>query len=113
MLPNLLFVGALLMLLAATTRSMMLVYVGVLAFLVLWITAWRPHPRTRQRVGGGADRSVRAGGAAPRDALLLDRRSEQRPAGTGRLPAGQPRPVDRGPLAMCTATIMLFKPQRA
>jgi ABC-2 type transport system permease protein len=33
--PNLLFVGALLMLLAATTRSMMLVYVGVIAFFVL------------------------------------------------------------------------------
>lgn len=38
-LPNLLFIGALLMLLAATTRSMMLVYVGVLGFFVLWITA--------------------------------------------------------------------------
>ncbi|PWF44369.1 M1 family aminopeptidase [Massilia glaciei] len=34
--PNLLFVAALLMMLAATTRSMILVYVGVLAFLVLW-----------------------------------------------------------------------------
>lgn len=38
-LPNLLFIGALLMLLAATTRSMMMVYVGVLGFFVLWITA--------------------------------------------------------------------------
>ncbi|WP_219118709.1 M1 family aminopeptidase [Janthinobacterium sp. UMAB-56] len=37
--PNLLFIGALLMLLAATTRSMLLVYVGVLGFLVLWGTA--------------------------------------------------------------------------
>ncbi|MBP1206441.1 ABC-type transport system involved in multi-copper enzyme maturation permease subunit [Duganella sp. 1411] len=37
--PNLLFVGALLMLLAATTRSMMLVYVGVLGFFVLWAVA--------------------------------------------------------------------------
>jgi ABC-2 type transport system permease protein len=37
--PNLFFIGALLMLLAATTRSMMLVYVGVLAFFVLWIVA--------------------------------------------------------------------------
>ena len=35
-LPNLLFIGAVLMLLAATTRSMLLVYVGVLAFFVLW-----------------------------------------------------------------------------
>jgi len=38
-LPNLLFIGALLMLLASTTRSIMLVYVGVLAFFVLWIVA--------------------------------------------------------------------------
>ncbi|MES3021975.1 MAG: M1 family aminopeptidase [Pseudomonadota bacterium] len=37
--PNLLFVAALLMMLAATTRSMILVYVGVLAFLVLWSVA--------------------------------------------------------------------------
>ena len=34
--PNLLFVSALLMLLAATTRSMMMVYVGVLGFIALW-----------------------------------------------------------------------------
>ena len=34
--PNLLFVSALLMLLAATTRSMMMVYVGVLGFISLW-----------------------------------------------------------------------------
>ncbi len=39
--PNLFFVGALLMLLASTTRSIMLVYVGVLAFFVLWIVAGR------------------------------------------------------------------------
>lgn len=38
-LPNLLFMGALLMLLAATTRSMLMVYVGVLAFFVLWTVA--------------------------------------------------------------------------
>lgn len=37
--PNLLFIGALLMLLAATTRSMMLVYVGVIGFVVLWVVA--------------------------------------------------------------------------
>ena len=37
--PNLLFIGALLMLLAATTRSMMMVYVGILAFFVLWVVA--------------------------------------------------------------------------
>ncbi|MBR7747634.1 ABC transporter permease/M1 family aminopeptidase [Undibacterium baiyunense] len=37
--PNLLFIGALLMLLAATTRSMMMVYVGVIGFFVLWVVA--------------------------------------------------------------------------
>lgn len=38
-LPNLLLIGALLMLLAATTRSIMLVYVGVLAFIVLYVVS--------------------------------------------------------------------------
>ncbi|MBV1776213.1 hypothetical protein KSF73_10870 [Burkholderiaceae bacterium DAT-1] len=38
-LPNLLMIGSLLMLLAATTRSLIYVYVGVLAFFVLWIMA--------------------------------------------------------------------------
>jgi ABC-2 type transport system permease protein len=37
--PNLLFIGALLMLLAATTRSIMLVYVGVVGFFVLQVVA--------------------------------------------------------------------------
>jgi ABC-type transport system involved in multi-copper enzyme maturation permease subunit len=37
--PNLLFVAALLMLLAAVTRSLVMVYVGVLAFTVLWAMA--------------------------------------------------------------------------
>ena len=37
--PNLFFIGALLLLLASTTRSIMLVYVGVLAFFVLWVVA--------------------------------------------------------------------------
>jgi ABC-2 type transport system permease protein len=38
-LPNLLFGGALLALLAAITRSLLMVYVGILAFFVLWIVA--------------------------------------------------------------------------
>jgi ABC-2 type transport system permease protein len=38
-LPNLVLIGSLLMLLAATTRSMLMVYVGVLGFFVLWIVA--------------------------------------------------------------------------
>ena len=37
--PNLLLIGSLLMLFAATTRSMLLVYVGVIAFFVLWSVA--------------------------------------------------------------------------
>lgn len=35
-LPNLLFIGALMALLAVTTRSLLVVYLGVLAFFVLW-----------------------------------------------------------------------------
>jgi len=38
-LPNLLFAGALLALLAALTRSLLMVYLGILAFFVLWIVA--------------------------------------------------------------------------
>ncbi|MGV7208721.1 M1 family aminopeptidase [Oxalobacteraceae bacterium A2-2] len=37
--PNLLFIGGLLMLLAATSRSIMLVYVGVIGFFILWAVA--------------------------------------------------------------------------
>ena len=37
--PNLLFVSALLMLLAATTRSMLMVYIGIIAFMVLQTVA--------------------------------------------------------------------------
>ena len=37
--PNLLLIGAFLVLLAATTRSMLLVYVGVIVFFVLWSVA--------------------------------------------------------------------------
>jgi hypothetical protein len=37
--PNMLLIGAFLMLLAATTRSILLVYVGVIIFFVLWSVA--------------------------------------------------------------------------
>ena len=37
--PNLLIIGSFLILLAATTRSMLLVYVGVIGFFVLWSVA--------------------------------------------------------------------------
>ncbi|MDI3290651.1 M1 family aminopeptidase [Polyangium sp. 15x6] len=50
--PNLLFVSALLTLLAATTRSMMMVYVGVLGFVALWSIAGF--------LGGRADSAVLA-----------------------------------------------------
>jgi ABC-2 type transport system permease protein len=38
-LPNLILMGALLSLLAVTTRSMLMVYLGLLAFLTLWVIA--------------------------------------------------------------------------
>ncbi|PTL75074.1 M1 family aminopeptidase [Vitiosangium sp. GDMCC 1.1324] len=50
--PNLLFVSALLVLLAATTRSMTLVFVGVLGFVALWSIAGF--------LGGRADSTVLA-----------------------------------------------------
>jgi len=111
--PNVLFVGALLMLLAAATRSMMLVYVGVLGFLVLWITAGT-LTRDLENVwlavlidpfGVTALRQVtRYYSTAEANSTL--------PALSGYLLAN--RALWSGvALAMFGATVMLFKPQRA
>lgn len=112
-LPNLLFVGALLMLLAATTRSMMLVYVGVLAFLVLWITA---GALTRELDNVWVAVLIDPFGlAALRRATRYFSTAE---ANSGLPELGGYLLANRAlwtavALAMCTATIMLFKPQRA
>ncbi|MES2296089.1 MAG: M1 family aminopeptidase [Pseudomonadota bacterium] len=111
--PNLIFIGALLMLLAATTRSVMLVYVGVIGFLVLrgvagtftqdvsneWIVA------LVDPFGGRAfGRMVRYYSAAESNAGL--------PALKGFLLAN--RVLWTGiALGLLGATVALFKPQRA
>ena len=110
-LPNLLFVAAFLMLLAATTRSLVAVYVGVLAFVTLWAGAG---------LAGGSDASL---------ALLLDpfalralaqatryytgaERNTQLPALTGMLLANRVLWSVLA-LAMLGANVAMFKPQRA
>lgn len=110
--PNLLFIAALLMLLAATTRSMILVYVGVLAFMVLWGAAGA--------LGQGSSESL---------AVLLDpfgvralrqltryfsaaQSNTQLPPFAGMLMLNR---LIWGTLALAMfgATVVLFKPQRA
>ena len=112
-LPNLLFVSALLMLLAATTRSMVMVYVGALAFLVLWSAAsflgQRPEGLT---VGALLDPfGVRVLQLATRH-LTPDEANTRLPALTGPLLANRLLWAALS-LAMFAATVVLFKPQRA
>ncbi|HYX38684.1 MAG TPA: M1 family aminopeptidase [Oligoflexus sp.] len=112
-LPNLLFVGTLLMLLAATTRSMLLVYVGIVAFFVLWIVAntltrdinneWLAaliDPFGMQAFG----RAVRYFSTADANSLL--------PPIAGFILANRVL-WSAIALALTLATLMLFKPQRA
>lgn len=112
--PNLLFVAALLHLLAALTRSMTMVYVGVIAFIVLWGTA--------AALGTGT-------GTAGSLALLFDpfgvrvlarltryyssaQLNTELPALNGLLLANRLL-WTAAALAMFGATLVLFKPQRA
>lgn len=111
--PNLLFIAALLMLLAALTRSIIMVYVGVLAFTVLWSMA-APFS-----TGGGSESM----------ALLLDpfgvrpllqatryftpaQANADLPAFSGALLANR-MVWTAVALALFLATVALFKPQRA
>jgi ABC-2 type transport system permease protein len=111
--PNLLFIASLLMLLAATTRSMILVYVGVLAFLVLWGIAGT------LREGAGADSltvlldpfGVRALSQLTRYFSAAQSNAEV-PALSGLLLLNR-LIWSALALAMFAATIGLFKPQRA
>ena len=112
-LPNLLLIGALLMLLAATTRSIMLVYVGVLAFIVLYVVAGNFTSDINNEwiavlsdpFGGRAlSRATRYYSAAERNAGLPD--------------IGGYVLVNRllwsaVALALFGLTLLLFKPQRA
>ncbi|HEY0061556.1 MAG TPA: M1 family aminopeptidase [Telluria sp.] len=112
-LPNLLFIGALLMLLAATTRSMMMVYVGVLGFIVLWI------------VGGAFTRDINSVWPAvlldPFGTRALERMTRYfstAEANAALPPFGSYLLANRIlwtsiALAMFGATVVLFKPQRS
>ena len=110
--PNLLFIAALLILLAATTRSMIMVYVGVLALIVLWAVA-----------------GILLQGNADSMAVLLDpfgvRALHQLTRYFSAAQANSELPALSGlflanrlvwcaiALAMFGATVALFKPQRA
>lgn len=112
-LPNLLFISALLMLLAATTRSMILVYVGVLAFIVLWAMAG-----TLREGAGGESLAVLLDPFGVRALYQLTRyfsaaqSNTELPAFAGVLMLN--RVIWSGlALAMFAVTIRMFKPQRA
>jgi ABC-2 type transport system permease protein len=111
--PNLLFIAALLMLLAATTRSMILVYVGVLAFIVLWSVAGL------LRAGGGNESLVVLLDPFGVRALSQMTRYYSSAQSNSVLPAfGGLLMANRLiwsaiALAMFAGTIVFFKPQRA
>lgn len=111
--PNLLFIASLLMLLAATTRSMILVYVGVLAFLVLWAVAG-----TLREGAGGESLAVLLDPFGVRALYQLTRyfsaaqSNTELPALSGLLMLN--RAIWSGlALAMFALTVRMFKPQRA
>ncbi|GAB2861562.1 M1 family metallopeptidase [Pseudoduganella ginsengisoli] len=112
-LPNLLFVAALLMLLATVTRSMLMVYVGVLAFMVLWSAAGFLAQRQDNVVFAALldPFALRALALATRYFTSADTNTRL-PELTGALLAN--RAVwSMVALGMLAATIALFKPQRA
>ncbi len=111
--PNLLFVAALLMLLAVAARSMLMVYVGVLGFFVLWAMA-----------GLLASRPAGAAVAALLDPFGVRALSQATRYYSGaemntRLPSVSGLLLINRllwsalALALLAATIRLFKPQRA
>ncbi|CAH0177128.1 hypothetical protein SRABI118_01140 [Massilia sp. Bi118] len=111
--PNLFFIGALLMLLASTTRSIMLVYVGVLAFFVLWIVAGKfTQNIDNEWIAVLADPfGIRALGRATRYFSTAEANAGL-PAIAGYMLAN--RVVWTAvALALFGLTLVLFKPQRA
>ena len=111
--PNLLFIGALLMLLASTTRSIMLVYVGVLGVFVLWIVAGRfTQNIDNEWIAVLADPfGLRALGRATRYYSVAESNAGL-PAITGYILVN--RVVWAGvALGLFGLTLALFKPQRA
>lgn len=111
-LPNLLFVAALLMLLAATTRSLMMVYVGVLAFLTLWGAAGLLGGAGDSRLAVLLDPfGIRALAQATRYYTSAERNTRL-PELAGLLLANRVL-WSAVALALLAATVALFKPQRA
>jgi ABC-type transport system involved in multi-copper enzyme maturation permease subunit len=111
--PNLLFIGALLMLLAATTRSMLMVYVGVMAFFVLWTVAGAlTRNINNEWLSVLLDPfGIRAFGRMTRYYSVADSNSHL-PAISGFLLYNRLLWSGIG-LALLGATVVLFKPQRA
>ena len=108
--PNLVFVAALISLLAVTTRSLLIVYLGIVALLVLWLISGLLLGDRSTRLSL-ADRSVRRACDRPGAVLVRDR--AQHPASATEWPvAAQSRRLarDRGSDAGCSA--MVFRPQR-
>jgi hypothetical protein len=111
--PNLFFIGALLMLLASTTRSIMLVYVGVLAFFVLWMVAGKfTQNIDNEWVAVLADPfGMRALGRATRYYSIAESNAGL-PAVQGYILANRLLWTTVA-LALFGLTMILFKPQRA
>lgn len=112
-LPNLLFVAALLMLLACVTRSMLMVYVGVLAFMVLWSAAgFLAQRQDNALLASLLDPfALRALAQATRYFTSADTNSRL-PELAGALLANRVLWTVVA-LGMLAATVALFKPQRA
>jgi ABC-type transport system involved in multi-copper enzyme maturation permease subunit len=115
--PNLLFVAALLMLLAAVTRSMIMVFAGVVAFIVLWAMA-AALGAGNGSVGGGGSMSVLLDPFGVRVLSQLMRYFSGAQLNTELPPLGGLLLANRllwtgAALAMFGATVALFKPQRA
>ncbi|KQQ47639.1 hypothetical protein ASF61_03140 [Duganella sp. Leaf126] len=111
--PNLIFIGALLMLLAATTRSMLMVYLGVLAFFVLWGVAGAfTRDVSNEWVAVLLDPfGMRALGRATRYFTSAESNT-MLPAAAGYLAVNRAVWLAAA-LACLGATLVLFKPQRA
>jgi ABC-2 type transport system permease protein len=115
--PNLLFVAALLMLLATVTRSIIMVYAGVVAFIVLWAMA-AALGAGNGSVGGGGSMSVLLDPFGVRVLAQLTRYFSSAQLNVGLPPLSGLLLANRllwtgVALVMFGATLVLFKPQRA
>ena len=111
--PNLIFIGALLMLLAALTRSMLMVYLGVIGFFVLWSFAgYLTRDINNDVVAALVDPfGLRAMGRMTRYWTLAER-NVQLPAITGMLLWNRLLWIGIG-LALMSLTVALFQPVRS